>query len=276
MRLRGAVRSGVKRSVKTAATAADRLHPPRRGVVALIYHRVGGGTGTEIDLPAALFDEQLAWIAQRCVGRSLTDALGLLGGAPPDGADPVVVTFDDGTADFVDVALPIIVAHRVPVTYYVATDFLEHARSFPGEGTPLSWAALREAVSTGLVDVGSHTDTHLLLDRADPLAAAADLDRSRQLIADRIGVLAHDFAYPKALPATGAVDALVRDRFRSAAIGGCRPNPYGATDPHRLSRSAIQTSDGMEHFARKASGGMALEETLRRVLNRRRYASAVT
>ena len=66
----------------------------------------------------------------------------------------------------------------------------------------------------------------------------------------------------------------MRDRFRSAALGGNRPNPYGATDPHRLARSAIQRRDGMRFFERKAAGGMALEEAARRRLDRRRYAAA--
>lgn len=269
----------VRTVVKQAAIGLDRVWPPRPGVVALIYHRVGGASGSEIDLPAGLFDEQMAWLAERDAAATLADALVALDsadGASDEGPDPIVVTFDDGTADFVDVALPIIVAHRVPVTYYVATDFIERARPFPNDGTPLSWAAVREAVSTGLVDIGSHTDTHLLLDRAPPAVAAAELDRSRRLIEDRVDVDAVDFAYPKAVPASAAVDALVRQRFRSAAIGGCRPNPYGATDPYRLARSAVQTSDGMRHFARKATGGMHFEESLRRLLNRRRYAGAAT
>ena len=42
-----------------------------------------------------------------------------------------------------------------------------------------------------------------------------------------------------------AYEALVRGRFKSAALGGNRPNPYGRTDPHRLARSAVQRSDGM-------------------------------
>ena len=63
-------------------------------------------------------------------------------------------------------------------------------------------------------------------------------------------------------------------RFRSAAVAGTRPNRYGATDPMRVSRSPIQRSDGMRWFRRKVQGGMALEDDLRRVANRLRYAGA--
>ena len=61
---------------------------------------------------------------------------------------PVVVTFDDGTADLVDVALPILARHDVPSMWYLATDFMERSREFPDGGRPLSWAGAREAVDS--------------------------------------------------------------------------------------------------------------------------------
>ena len=41
------------------------------------------------------------------------------------------------------------------------------------------------------------------------------------------------------------------------------PRSRGA-DPHRLARSPIQVSDGMQFFERKVAGGMALEDSFRR------------
>ncbi|MET0146654.1 MAG: polysaccharide deacetylase family protein [Ilumatobacteraceae bacterium] len=275
-------------TVKAAAVAADRVRRPGSGLVVLLYHRVGARTPMAVDLPAALFDEQMAWLAQRDTV-TIDVALDALVASRPDGHSrgdrpdgdgrsdrPIVVTFDDGTADLVDTALPILVRHGIPSLWYLATDFIEHSRPFPHEGVALSWAAVRDAVSTGLVTLGSHTDTHLLLDRVAPAVAAAELDRSCALIAERVGVEARDLAYPKAVRPSAAVESIVRDRFRSAALGGCRGNRFGTTDPHRLSRSAIQTGDAMRYFEHKATGGMALEDRLRVLVNRRRYAGAVT
>ena len=189
---------------------------------------------------------------------------------------PVVVTFDDGTADLVDVALPILARHSVPSVWYLATDFMERSREFPDGGRPLSWAGAREAVDSGLVTLGSHTHTHALLDRIDPAAAADELDRSVELIGERVGVAVDHFAYPKAVAPSPEVEPLVRARFRSAALGGNRANSYGRTDLHRLARSVIQRRDGMRFFIHKARGGMALEETARRRLDRLRYARAAS
>ncbi|MEO0494927.1 MAG: polysaccharide deacetylase family protein [Actinomycetota bacterium] len=260
--------------VKVAAGAVDVVRPAASGLVVLIYHRVGGHTPVRVDLPAAVFDDQMAELAATTTVLSIDDAVaGLRAGEDLTGS--VVVTFDDGTADFVDDALPVLVRHGVPATLYVATHHVEHRVDFPDHGRVVSWQGLDDARSTGLVTVGSHTHAHVLLDRLEPDEAAEDLDRSIGLIEQRLGCTADHFAYPKALAASDAVEPLVRARFRSAALAGTRPNPVGA-DVHRLSRSPVQTTDGSHWFRRKVAGGMHFEDDLRRLVNRRRYAGATS
>jgi peptidoglycan/xylan/chitin deacetylase (PgdA/CDA1 family) len=276
-------RSLALKALKAVAAAGDRVRPPTTGVVVLIYHRVGGGSGSEIDLTPSVFDEQMAWLAGSGRVVSLDDAVDVLDHAgphdsdakPSGAADPVVVTFDDGTADLADVATPVLQRYGVPATVYLATRFVDEGEPFPGDGTPLSWSAVRDMASTGLVTFGSHTHTHRLLDRLPPAEAAKELDRSRHLIEDALGAPVEHFAYPKAVAASPEVEPLVRDRFRTAALAGGRPNPYGRTDLHRLARTAVQVSDGTGYFVRKACGGMALEDSIRRAVNRVRYRAAV-
>ena len=274
MSLSSAARRAAALGVKTAAAGIDTVRRPPGGVVVLLYHRVGGATGSAVDLPVELFEQQMSELAGRVT--TIDAALdALTGDAPPAPAD-LVVTFDDGTADFADQALPILSRYRIPAVVYVATAFIEGQQDFPGGGPPLSWAALGDAVSTGLVTVGSHTDSHLLLDRVDGRTAAAELDRSIDLIGERLSLPVAHFAYPKAQAAGAAAEAEVKRRFRSAALAGTTANRYGETDPYRLSRSPIQVADGMRWFRRKAAGGMAAEDGLRRIVNRKRYAGAVT
>lgn len=242
----------------------------------LIYHRVGGASGAELDLPTPVFDEQMAVLAASGRAATLGSALERLAAGEAVDPAPVVVTFDDGTADFTDHALPVLERHGIPVTLYAATEFIDEGLPFPDDGTPLSWGALVDAASTGLVDVGSHTHRHRLLDRLAANEVAEELDRSIDLIGDHLGRPPLDFAYPKAIPGSPVADAAVRARFRSAALAGTRANPWGRTDPYALARSPVQRGDGMRWFTRKLDGGMAAEDSLRRVLNRRRYAGATT
>ena len=252
---------------KQLARTADLVRRPSPGLVVLIYHRVGSGTTSEVDLDVGVFDEQLAWLREHSEVVSLDTAIQTAGARPQ-----VAITFDDGTADFVDHALPLLVRHGLPATLYVATRFVDEGQPFPRGAPPASWQGLRDAHATGLVVIGSHTHDHLLLDRLDAPAAANDIDRSIALIEDNIGASPGHFAYPKAVDGSPAVQALVRERFVSAALAGTRPNRLGDFDAHRLARSPIQRSDAMGYFRRKVAGGMRLEDDLRRLLNRRRYA----
>ncbi len=266
-------------ALKQFAAGCDRVRRPPRGAVVLIYHRVGALSPLEVDLPDALFDEQMHALAETGRAATLDDALRLVRRADadaPHALDPVVVTFDDGTADFVDHALPVLVKYQIPSLLYVATDFVTSGRSFPNDGTPVSWAALRDATSTGLVDIGSHTHTHALLDRLAPEAVAAELDVSKDQIEHEIGQPARHFAYPKALEGSEAARAAVRARFASAALAGTRSNSYGACDPYRLWRSPVQRADGMRWFDHKLAGGMRVEDDIRQVANRLRYRGATS
>ncbi len=263
--------------MKWVSSGVDKLRRPGDGLVILIFHRVGGNRSVSVDLPLGLFVDQIAYLAEHFQPLTLDDAADRLGGgAPPPGKPAIVVTFDDGTADFADQAVPVLADQGVPATLYVATDHVERDEPFPHDGRPISWAGLADAVSTGLVTVGSHTHTHRLLDRVqDSSAIAEELDRSTELIGERLGIACRHFAYPKALLGSPEAEREVRDRFRTAAIAGTRPNKWRTTDLHRLNRSPIQVTDGLRWFRAKAAGGLAFENDVRDLLNRGRYAGSV-
>lgn len=258
--------------VKGIAMGYDALRPPAPGVVALAYHRVGGGSGLAIDLDPALFSAQMEFLATSFDVWSIDRALDEL--EKPTGDAAVVVTFDDGTADFIDHALPALVEHNVPATYYIATEFIETQTSFPNEGTPMTWAGIAEAVSTGLVTIGSHTHSHAVVDKLDGASVERELSLSCRLIEDNTGVPADHFAYPKGVFGGEGAETIIARHCRSAALAEGAANHYGATNPLRLDRSPIQTTDGMRFFEAKVRGGLRLEGSLRSHLNSRRYDSA--
>jgi peptidoglycan/xylan/chitin deacetylase (PgdA/CDA1 family) len=279
----------VKRLVKRSGLLLDRVIPPPDGITILIYHRVGGNSGSEVDLDASMFERQLEHLAEHHRVLSLDDAVAELSSrdgwaaapstpvAEHDGADRrrgVVITFDDGTADFADVVVPALDRHGLPATLYVATHYVDEQEDFPWGAPPTTWSGLRDSIAGGNVTIGSHTHAHWLLDRLDPDTMAADLDRSIELIGEHLGVDANHFAYPKAVPGSPSAEIAVRRRFASAALAASRVNRPGHTDRHRLWRTPIQRSDGFDNFARKADGGLRLEGELRSLTARARYRGA--
>lgn len=267
--VRAAAGSAIKGTVKAGARAFDRARPPVPGVTILIYHRVGAGSAGEMDLSPAAFDEQLRWLKEHRTVVSIDEALHRLATPVALVGDEVVITFDDGTADWVTEVLPALARHQLPATFYVATSFLDADESVLG-APALTTQGLVELARSELVTIGSHTHGHLLLDRIDEPKLDDELERSIELLAAHTGSKPQHFAYPKAVAGSPAAQRAVRERFRSAVVAGTRPNPAGS-HPHLLCRSPIQASDGMRSFRAKATGGMRAEDDLRRLANRLRY-----
>ncbi|MGB0114635.1 MAG: polysaccharide deacetylase family protein [Ilumatobacteraceae bacterium] len=267
-----------RRIVKQALGAVDRLRPTRSGVTVLIYHRVGGRSGSEVDLDVEVFRAQLEHLRREHEVISLDEAAVRLGSEPGDGDDrsAVVITVDDGTADFSEHLVPALIGADLPATLYVATSFVETGTPFPWGAPPLTWADIRDATSTGLVTIGSHTHTHRLLDRAEPTIVDDELDRSIELIGEHLGAAPRHFAYPKAVPGSSTAAAAVRRRFDTAAIAGSRVNRPGSTDLHALARTPVQRNDGLDFFAMKAAGGGRTEGDIRALLARVKYRRSTT
>jgi peptidoglycan/xylan/chitin deacetylase (PgdA/CDA1 family) len=102
----------------------------------LTYHRVApssAGVAFDvgvIDARPEQFDRQLAFVKRWFDPLSIEDVLDHVVGAKPLPQNPILITFDDGYRDNHDVALPILLRHGVPATFFIATDFIERRRPF--------------------------------------------------------------------------------------------------------------------------------------------------
>ena len=98
---------------------------------------------------------------------SVDDVLAARGGKKPLPPKAVLVTFDDGYQSVYANAWPVLKLFRIPAVVNVVGNWLEEKGTvdFDGHEVPrsdiLSWAALREMVQSGLVEIGSHSfDLH--------------------------------------------------------------------------------------------------------------------
>lgn len=234
------------------------------GVTLLIYHRIGGGTTDELDLPARTFARHVDLLAGHRV-LSLDDAVSRLDVG--DRRPAVIITFDDGFDDVYRHAWPLLRDRRLPFTIYLATAYVGEtmrwegatAKGSPGQG--LTWAQLAEMVASGLCTVGNHTHHHV---RPESLTVD-ELDLCTAAIQSRLGVTPRHFTYPWGIPVPPMEDAL-RARFRSASTGQLGRNLPGA-DLMRLRRVPVRRTDPDAFFTAKLNGNLLPE---------RLYAGIVT
>jgi len=128
---------------------------------------------------------------------------------------PVVLTFDDGFADFHSTALPELRRHAFAATLYVSTAFVGGKarwlrRAGEADRPMLTWSQLDEIAAAG-VECGAHGHTHAPLDVLSREAACIEIGYSKRLLEERLQRSITAFAYP-----FGYHDATVRRAVRQA------------------------------------------------------------
>lgn len=131
---------------------------------------------------------------------------------------PVVITFDDGFADFVDAAA-VLAAHNLSSTLYVTTGALTGPGPSPELAIPparmLEWSQLSD-LDPELVEIGAHTYTHPELDTLPLSVATEEIRRCKLELEDALGRDIPSFAYPYGYHSREVVRAVQDAGYNSA------------------------------------------------------------
>lgn len=110
---------------------------------------------------------------------------------------PVLITVDDGFADFARNALPALAGRKMPSTLYVTTGALAgRAAESVLPAAPMLHVSDLPALEAAGVEIGAHSHTHRQLDLLPAREVAAELSVSRDVLAGVLGHPIRSFAYP--------------------------------------------------------------------------------
>lgn len=170
-------------------------------LVVLYYHRVADVDPTPWTISRADFSAHLDYLQAHFELISLSEVHQRLCRGWND-RPAVAITFDDGYAENMDFALPLLVERQIPCLYYVSTTHVFNQVSFPHDLQlglrlpPNSVCDLKQIVRWGL-ELGSHTRTHLDLGAVERRETFVDeLIGSRRELTQRLGVPIRHFAFP--------------------------------------------------------------------------------
>jgi peptidoglycan/xylan/chitin deacetylase (PgdA/CDA1 family) len=91
---------------------------------------------------------------------------------------------------------------------------------------PLTWDEAAEMARAGLVSIGSHTHTHVIIARCDPARAAEELRTSKRIIEGRLGMPCTLFCYPNGR--NGDFNAATGAELRAQGYSSALTTVYGA------------------------------------------------
>jgi peptidoglycan/xylan/chitin deacetylase (PgdA/CDA1 family) len=222
-----------------------------------MYHEVAARTDTasRLAVPPDAFAAQLAHLQAGGYTTVTMSALAAaLAGRGELPGRPVVLTFDDGFADFHETALPLLQRYGFTATVFVTTGWVEDAGPAvrPRPARMLSWQQVLEVAAAG-VEIGAHSHTHPELDQLRAPQLERELRDSKTLLEDRLGAPVPALAYP-----FGYSNARVRQAARAAgyqhacAVGNAIAGPAG--DPFTVPRLTVRRSTRLRTFGQLASG----------------------
>ncbi|HEX3600800.1 MAG TPA: polysaccharide deacetylase family protein [Lacipirellulaceae bacterium] len=173
----------------------------REPVRIAFYHRVADDSRNAWTISCKAFATQIHWLRERFDLVTLAEAQQRIASGR-NRFPAACITFDDGYADNRRFAIPLLLKHGVPFTYFVSTDHVLRGNSFPHDvkaGCPLSvntLAHLRELVAAG-VEIGAHTRSHADLGR--PLSVEelqTEIVGSKRDLETSLGKPVRYFAFP--------------------------------------------------------------------------------
>lgn len=233
------------------------IAPPLMRPLVLHYHGLGELPRRldpyELMLSPAAFRSQVGllkkrgyrFVAQQELARMLT------AGEPLD--DVCSITFDDGTADNATVLPPLLEALGVPATIFACPGLLGKPYSFTepeAKVRVMNGEELRQTAAHPLIEIGSHTREHTVLEHASVEEAFAEMSASRTALEERLGHPVLSFAYPNCVYSPACPEAARRVGYTSAVTCGRR----GGLDPYELRRESPNRKDGRLRFELKARG----------------------
>ncbi len=186
--------------------------------------------------------------------------LGLQNGALPRRA--VALTFDDGYADVLYHAWPLLERYEIPATVFVVSGCLgrefwwdESARDKAGiasssqqHGRALTADEVIQLARYNLVEIGSHSVTHPKLATRPVDEQRSEIQQSKAYLEELLGRPVTSFSYPHGSVSDGTRN-IVRETGYRCACASFNDVVYRGSDPFRLPRFWVPDWDG-DRFGR--------------------------
>ncbi|GAC1387694.1 MAG: hypothetical protein NVSMB33_17290 [Ktedonobacteraceae bacterium] len=231
-----------------------------RKIPILMYHSISQHAAPKFKafaVPPPLFAEHMAYLHQHDFTPITVTQLvhSLAQGEPALPEHPVILTFDDGFADFFTHALPILRRYGFVATLYVSTGFINGTSSWlqrEEESTRpmLTWEQLAEISAYG-IECGAHSHSHPQLDTLPLTVTLKEIVHSKEVLEEHLKLKVTSFAYPFGYY-TEAVRQQVRDTgYTSAcavkfALSSVRA---ASSDPFALARLMVRPNTDIDRFA---------------------------
>ncbi len=238
--------------------------------IILAYHSIADNAQDPWSVSRSIFTSQMDWLKRNAYAvlslRQIVD--NILQNRKRRNC--VVLTFDDGYADFLQNAAPILKNYDFPATLFVPSNVVGDVsfwEPFEIRKSLLDWNGLREVAKLGY-SIGSHGMTHNNLTKLNLKEMTAEVSDSKKKLESELGISVDFFSYPYGKFAEREISAVKKAGYVCGVIVGDRWGNGNEADLFRLERVIVGHKDSLSDFALKVSGQKKVFMKLRNLLLR--------
>ncbi len=184
----------------------------------LLYHYVENVTDLRdtirqsLNIPPQIFQEQILTLLSHGYHPIVINDLNTYFAGETDlPPKPVILTFDDGYADFYTDVLPILRTFHVPGVLYMVSQYRDSTKNY------LTTGQLLEISRSALVEIAAHSQHHPNLNSLDAQTAYREILQSKHELEQLIGRPVNDFAYPYGAYSDAIVKMVEQAGYQTAA-----------------------------------------------------------
>ncbi len=151
-----------------------------------------------------------------------------------------VLTFDDGFVGNYTYLFELLKKYKVPATIYLTPDIQDVEALTPSQ--------IKEMQTSGFVEFGAHTMTHVNLTKADKDTAQKEIIQSKKAVEKLTGVMCQAFAYPYGRYNEVHVEMVKNAGFTTAVTTKKAVAAFDHSNPYTLPRLSISGCINMIQF----------------------------
>ncbi|NEQ36312.1 MAG: polysaccharide deacetylase family protein [Okeania sp. SIO3I5] len=183
--------SPVTVSVSANISTAKTIIPKQvvEAVPILMYHSISVNPKNDLMVPPDVFAAQMKHLHETGYQTITFKDLEDWQAGKPIPKKPILLTFDDGYIDNYTTAYPILKKYNLQATFFISFNYL-------GDSRHISWQNIQEMYNSGLIQFGSHTNSHPDLTVISSTQRQAEIFQSKEKIEEKIGSEVIAFSYP--------------------------------------------------------------------------------
>ena len=220
----------------------------------LAYHQIDDQPDNRWCVPAVEFDAHLAYLARNgYYSLSIEEYADWLDGRFRLPKKSVLITFDDGYANNIRAALPLLERYNFRATIFIIADYIGKNNSFEVDSRyaaadMLTVQELGQWLAAG-GSIGSHTLSHPFLSKLSSDDKRREIEQSKSALEQLTGVEVISFCYPYGDFDVECMKLVERAGYRAAFAVNEHTRPWRIKDRYRAYRDVIFRDTSIDRLA---------------------------